>query len=440
MAEENVDCFQEMEDPFGSGRKCGLVKALDVDLSLIHACAADPYGNTLLPAPYDETLWAPRASKNGVIVTVEQIVSTQFIREHSGLVRLPGYLVSSVSLVPLGAHPLCLVNPGVRDFIGYGADYDFMLDYRHSLNDLAALDAWIKEWVLDCPSHDHYLAKLGQERIQLLRSKSEENAWQQELESLSGQLSTEVKFNDTEMMIVAAARKIKQRIVAQGYRTLLTGIGAAGLAAWMAYLQLQEEGYGLDLLFGSGQYGFSPRPADPFMFNISNIPTCKMLSDFSEVYGVWAGGATNKCLVVLGAAQVDKHGNLNSSKINDLFLIGAGGAADSVNSQETMVVGRQSKNRFVEKASYISVPGNKVKTLVTNLGVFEKISDDTEFTVTQFCPEWSATAGQDPVRRVKDNCGWELKISQKVTQVSRPTQEELIMLRLLDPQAAYIGA
>jgi acyl CoA:acetate/3-ketoacid CoA transferase alpha subunit/acyl CoA:acetate/3-ketoacid CoA transferase beta subunit len=437
-AKDNADQFLEMDDPFGTGRRCGVVKALDVDVSIIHACAADAYGNALLPAPYDDTIWAPRAAKSGVIVTAEQIVSTDFIREHAAMVRLPGYLVNAVCHVPFGSHPINMVNPCIRSFVGYGSDYDFMAEYRRVLDDPAALDAWIKEWILDCQTHDKYTAKLGQERLQILRDKADKNAWQGRLKSVSQDVSAQAEFNDTEMMIVAGARKIRERVIAGGYRTMLTGIGAAGLAAWLAYLKLLDEGYGMDMIFGSGQYGFSPRPGDPYMFNVSNMPTCKMLCDFSDVYGVFAGGATNKCLVILGVAQIDKNGNLNSSKIGGNFLIGAGGATDAVSSKEILIVSRQAANRFMDQVPYIGCPGDKVMTVVTNIGVMEKLSQDKEFTLTQVCPQKPGASDADIVKQAIDNCGWKLNVASKVGRLLPPTAEELATLRLLDPEGAYI--
>ncbi|MBI4596193.1 MAG: glutaconate CoA-transferase, partial [Candidatus Tectomicrobia bacterium] len=128
MAQENKDSFKVIDDPFGSGRQASLVKALNPDISLAHACAADPYGNAILPQSggTGHGPWGLFASTKGVILTVEKLVSTDFIREHSHLVRLPGHLVSSVSVVPFGAHPGALIRRGIRGFETYGEDDDFV--------------------------------------------------------------------------------------------------------------------------------------------------------------------------------------------------------------------------------------------------------------------------------------------------------------------------
>ncbi|MBN2396804.1 MAG: glutaconate CoA-transferase, partial [Deltaproteobacteria bacterium] len=80
LAEANRDSFRVIDDPFGSGRKVGLVKALSPDISIIHGVAADRAGNTILTPPYSEGLWGAKASTGGVVVTVEKLVSTDFIR------------------------------------------------------------------------------------------------------------------------------------------------------------------------------------------------------------------------------------------------------------------------------------------------------------------------------------------------------------------------
>ena len=42
--------------------------------------------------------------------------------------------------------------------------------------------------------------------------------------------------------------------------------------------------------------------------SLSNVMTAKMLTDASEVYGTFVGGAHSRCLSVIGAAQIDQMG------------------------------------------------------------------------------------------------------------------------------------
>jgi len=105
IAEDNKDAFKVIEDPFGSGKKIGIIKALNPDLSIIHGYAADRYGNTILcQAIRLSMIQAPGRVKNPVVVTVEKLVLSEYIRKHSPLlVKIPGYRVSSVSVAPFGA-------------------------------------------------------------------------------------------------------------------------------------------------------------------------------------------------------------------------------------------------------------------------------------------------------------------------------------------------
>ncbi|MFC1966459.1 hypothetical protein ACFLWI_05895 [Chloroflexota bacterium] len=129
--------------------------------------------------------WSTLASKNEVVVTVERLVSTAFIREHSALVKVPGYRVNSVSVVALGAHPSLMLGwHSIKEFESYGQDFGFLTKHREAAKNPKALDAWIKEWVLDCPSHEDYLRKLGYDRIQALKSYSKEDTWDSRLPSV----------------------------------------------------------------------------------------------------------------------------------------------------------------------------------------------------------------------------------------------------------------
>ncbi len=218
VAEENKDSFLVTEDPFGSGKKVGLVKALSPDISLVHGWVADCYGNTIMgPARGSgEAAWGPKASVGGVVVTVEKLVSTDFIRRHSSLVSIPGYMVSSVSVCPLGGHPDSLINPGLKKFEAYGEDYDFLDEEQAASRNPETMDAWIKEWVLDCPAYDDYLRKLGPERISCIQKWATQDFWKAQLSLSSNTLATG-EANHKETMILVAAHKIREKVIQQGY-------------------------------------------------------------------------------------------------------------------------------------------------------------------------------------------------------------------------------
>ena len=440
MAEKNKGSFKVIDDPFGSGKKIGLLKALNPGISVIHGLAADREGNTILTAPYSESLWGAKASSGGVVVTVEKLVSTDFIREHSHLVKLPAYMVNSVSVAPLGAHPGGVWNQGIEKFEAYAEDYEFMAHFNKICKDPKALDSWIKEWVLDCPSFDDYKSKLGPGRILHLKGSADRDAWRYQLDALEGKISGKEEHNDIERMVIVAARELKDRILRSQHKTMLAGAGTANLAAWMAKYHLQKEGYVVELLVELGYFGNSPRPAEPFLLNFSNFATCKMLTETLDTLGVFTCGATNRCIGVLGGGQIDKFGNINSHWISDdLYITGSGGANDvATGARETMVIMQQSRHRFLEKVPFITAPGARVRTLISTMGVFEKLDGDEEFTLTKYFANRDFSSAEETIRQIKETCGWKLKVARDPQEVPSPTLEELRLLRVFDPHKYYI--
>lgn len=440
MAESNKDTFTVIDDPFVSGKKIGLLKALNPDISIVHGVAADREGNTILTAPYSESLWGAKASVGGVLVTVEKIVSTDFIRKHSHLVKLPAYMVKSVSLTPFGAHPGGVWNQGIEEFEAYAEDYEFMAQFNKLLKDPDALDGWIKEWVLDCPTFDDYKFKLGRNRILYLKGNADHDAWRYQLNASEEKISEKDAANSVETMVIIAARELEARILRSQHKTMLAGAGTANLAAWVAKYSLQKQNYIVELLVELGYFGNSPRPAEPFVLNFGNFPTCKMLTDTLDTLGVFTCGATNRCIGVLGGGQIDKLGNINSHWMSDdVYLTGSGGANDvATGAKETMVIMQQSRHRFLEQVPFITAPGDRVKTVVSTMGVFEKPDDGQEFILTKYFAGHSDASEEDMIRKIKENCGWELKVAREPEKVALPTPEELRLLRIFDPQKFYL--
>ena len=211
MAVENSESFITIDDPFGAKDKIGLVKALNPDLAIVHAWAADCYGNAIgvcisSQASTDHNMFGPKASKNGVILTVEEIVSTEFIRRYSSLVTLPGYLVKAVCRVPFGAHPQGMMSPLPGLFESYAPDYEFVAEHKGACRDTSRINGWIEKWVFDCPSHDKYLDKLGQKRVKSLQHRAGDDYWKEDYQAKVEKASIDDPPNATEIMILAASR------------------------------------------------------------------------------------------------------------------------------------------------------------------------------------------------------------------------------------------
>ncbi|MDY6835077.1 MAG: CoA-transferase [Chloroflexota bacterium] len=440
MAKENKDSFIIIDDPFGSGERIGLAKALNPDIAIIHALASDGYGNTLPSPVSQDTHWGPKASKK-TLVTVEHIVATSYIRKHSSLVRFPGYMVHAVSQAQLGAHPQCLANGILAGIESYAEDREFMVDYREASQSPDRLTSWIQEWIIDCRDHSAYVNKLGTERIQSLKEGALEDNWRSELSYARATISPSCKYNLMEMMIIGAARKIRQRVIESNHATMLAGVGASSLAAWLAFYNLRQyDRYPIELIVGSGLFGNTPRPGNPFPLKLSDVWSCKMLGDVSEMYGVHVGGQNARCVSVLSAAQVDRCGNLNAAKLsNDTLLVGPGGSNDNTSgASEVIVVMPQIRERFLDQLPYISCRGDRVSTLISTMGILEK-DHSQEFMLTKCMPSSKSMSIKKRIETTKDNCGWELKVANRVDDILPPTVEELTTLRLLDPTGFFIG-
>jgi len=154
----------------------------------------------------------------------------------------------------------------------------------------------------------------------------------------------------------------------------------------------------------------------------------------------------------LGAAQIDRFGNLNSTCIGDYWhpsvrFSGSGGGGDAAClAAEVIIFMQHEKRRFVEKVDYLtspgwlSGPGAREKTgldrggpsaVVTNLGIMRFDEETKEIYLWEYYP------GVTP-QQVQENTGFEIDISRAVESKSI-TEEELRVIRQeIDPQRLII--
>lgn len=478
IAAENRDAFVTLDDPFGSGERVGLVRALRPDLSFAHGWAADERGNTVLGSPLAGGAWGALAAREGVIVTVEQLVGTDYIRQHARLAHIPGDIVRAVCVVPFGAHPgghyggqgdretrgqgdfpplpLSLSPPlpvTPSPLHGYAEDRDFILEARAASQDPERFRRWVEQWVLEPQDHDDYLARLGQERLWALQRRLQPESWQ---DQLAAEGREETGFTEDETMIIGTARELERLIRERGYRRVLAGIGASHLAAWVAAEELRASGDDVALLAEVGLYDYRPYPADPFVFSLRNVPTATMSTDLVTLLGALMGGRSGRsptepgtrCLGVIGAAQVDRWGNVNTSKLvleqseglpeQGLYLVGSGGGNDVASlAEEVVVVARQSRNRFVERVPFVTSPGTRVSTLVSQCGIYRKAEPSGELVLTGVF----AGAGEvgAAIQAAREQCGWELQMASRVERLPLPDAHGLARLRAFDPVGYYRG-
>ena len=452
MEEDNArdGDFLAVDDPFDpdeasrageagarSGR-IGLVRALVPDVALFHAWAADRAGNILTAAPLNENFYAAMAARRGAIVSVEKIVSTDFIRRHAALVRLPGHYVAAVVEAPYGSHPGGMYGMNVPELEGYAEDPEFILELRRAFRTAEGAETWIREWMLEVRDQAAYVAKLGYGRLMEIKGRAHTDAWRAELDSLEAGLGADERATSGERMVVTAARLLADKVRARGYQSFLAGVGNSNLAAWLAAYELKAAGHDVEVMAETGMVGYLPRPAEPFVFSFRNFPSSKMLTDILHVMGIFMGGAQNRCLGSLAAGQIDKHGNINSTLVpGRQYITGSGGANDIASSaREVVVTLAQSPRRFVDKVPYVTAPGRRVSTVVSDLGVYAKPDEHGELTLI------AVPAGRperEAVEAARAACGWELKIAPRVASLQPPTADELRLVRLFDPRRYFLG-
>lgn len=430
--------FKVVPDPFETGATIGVVRALVPDVTFVHALAADLQGNLLLAPPFGEGEVAAFAACRGVVATAEKIVSPEVIRQFSHLTKIPSHRVLSVSEVPLGCHPYGLYSPPGLNVAGYVEDYDFFVGLQSASKSRAAFDAWAAEWIVSIKSHEEYLSKLGTERIQALRGSALSDAWEIDLDTPVIRAAERPGHDSIDTMIIAAARIVEKKVEERDYAIVASGVGYANLAAWLAVSQLQQDrGVPVELVAEIGLYGFFPKPGEPFIFSNRNISTCKGLTTAEAILGLYVSGRHNRCLAVIGAAQIDAAGNINSTYAADgQFLVGSGGANDiAAAAAEVIAISQQTKRRLVNKLPYITSVGRQVSTLITDLGIYTKV--DRSFCLTGYIAAEDESV-EHAVAKIKATCEWSLRIADDLQRVEPPTAESLFRIRLYDRRREFL--
>ena len=88
---------------------------------------------------------------------------------------------------------------------------------------------------------------------------------------------------------------------------------------------------------------------------------------------------------------------------------------------------------------YITGPGLKVKTLVTNMGIYRRESAQEELKLAGYFKGKEGEEGEKLVRKIKETCGWNLQVASDLEALESPTLDEVLTLRLLDPRRSFIG-
>jgi acyl CoA:acetate/3-ketoacid CoA transferase beta subunit len=149
------------------------------------------------------------------------------------------------------------------------------------------------------------------------------------------------------------------------------------------------------------------------------------------------GGPGTRTVACLGAAQIDRHGNLNSTTIpGGPFLVGSGGAND-VASRATacVVVSLARPERLVERVGYVTSPGRRVNRIVTDRGVLRRDGDVLRIAAV---PSGDGSLSER-VRALADVCGWDVETARQVEELDPVTHDEVMALRRYDPERLFLS-
>lgn len=428
----------EIPDPQNPENKLAYITPLNPDITLIHGVCADRNGNIMLASPMGEGIWGAMASNQGIIASVERIVPAGAIPPE--LIHIPGSKVLGICEIPFGAHPQSLRVKksilsqvrGISDLQTYRDDYEFIMEANSvGESDLQA-EVWFIFWVNLNGGYDAYMELLGEDRLEELVKPPDFN----KMASRRGVIAEEdtSDCNDTEQLIILTARAIVDLVKKNKYKTILAGIGAAHMAAWTAAFILEEEDIPVKIVSELGFYGVIPYPGDVFLFSQMHADTTEQLSDVTQILGTIV---PKDCLGVLGSAEVDLYGNINSTKLpNGKFLVGSGGANDIASTADCIVVAKALKSRFVPKVDFITSPGKRVVHTVCQFGRFSRNEDGNGFHLSHWRPPVT-DPDISPEEAMKKYTSWDIPYDS-VHQEKPITPKELGILRKLDPQKIFI--
>jgi glutaconate CoA-transferase subunit B len=248
-------------------------------------------------------------------------------------------------------------------------------------------------------------------------------------------VSRPVEATSGEVQTIVAARRLI------GVRSVFIGVGRPSTAAILASELHNPD---LVLVYESGTIGAKPRRVPLSIGDGELAETADFVVSVPEMFNYWIGPGRIQT-AFLGAAQVDRFANLNSTVIGDYDhprtrLPGAGGAPEiAAGCGEVVIVAPHSPRTFVERLDFITTvghgagPGDRERlgfrgagptAVVTDLGVLEPDPDTKELVLVQVHDGVTAEA-------VQEATGWELRIASELRVTEPPTAEELGALREL---------
>ena len=248
---------------------------------------------------------------------------------------------------------------------------------------------------------------------------------------------TAAEWTPAEMMIVGSARQLA------GERVCFVGVGLPNIACNLAQRTVASD---LELVYESGVFG--SRPAR-LPLSIGDPTLATGATAVTSMYELFAYYLQAGLIDVgfLGAAQIDRFGNINTTVIGDygtpkVRLPGSGGACEiAINAKKVFVIMRQSRRSFVDQIDFRTSPGRSADrtgwlgvgptVVVTDLGVYRFDDDTGEMLLATSHP--GVTLDQ-----IRETSGWDLRLPSDAPTTDPPTEEELRLIREdLDPEGVY---
>jgi glutaconate CoA-transferase subunit B len=253
-----------------------------------------------------------------------------------------------------------------------------------------------------------------------------------------------VEHSADEMMTVAAARELRDGEVC------FVGIGLPSTAANLARGRHAPD---VVLIYESGTIGSKPTRLPLSIGDGDLAETADSVVSVPEIFNYWLQGGRID-VGFLGAAQIDRHGNLNSTVIGSydapkVRLPGAGGAPEiAALTKRVITIIRQSPRTFVGELDFKTSLGAQNQVVITDLGILRRKGSD---------PSWPADgsprrsrSGSDPsepsdppeltltalhpgvtLEQAQEATGWDLKVADDLETTEPPTEAELGLLREL---------
>jgi acyl CoA:acetate/3-ketoacid CoA transferase alpha subunit/acyl CoA:acetate/3-ketoacid CoA transferase beta subunit len=450
----------------GEPEPLGLCAALRPDITFVHAAAADDEGHVLMAGPLSEGPWAALAARRGVIVTVERVVPAAVTRAHRAAIVLPPHRVLAVCEEPFGAHPQPLLVPDGLDLAPYRDDFEHYERWRALATDDAALAQFVARVLRAADGGAAYRDEVGAAQLARLRAppgmppgmSSSEPASPassraaraaRAVRAARATAAPERAQTPVDPLIVAGARQLAQRARAIGAQVLIAGIGQAFFAARLAQLQLAAAGFRLRVMVETGLYDLDCGPdGHGYLLAYDNMTRARRVTAIDDILGVLVGGDDNRCLAALGAAQIDRRGNLNSTRLGGKWLVGSGGACDiAALAAEVVVMTRLAPGRLVDEVEYVTSPGHAVRSVVTDRGMLTRTGDragrgaDPTWTLEALAVATGASTGAEAVAAgvamIGRDCPWSIAPADGLGFAAPITDDEAHLLSTLDPTGKY---